>query len=157
MKLELKHLAPYLPYGLKFSTLSDDDNKYYIDKERNTLDFGGLNGVVNICTAQYSRQLYKIVLRPLSDLTKEIEHNGEKFVPSVEFENLYLNDCKWGYNSIGTGIIGKNGFMAHLCFMYNEIIGECPLAIYELLIEWHFDIFGLIEKGLAVDINTLKK
>ena len=23
------------------------------------------------------------------------------------------------------------------------------------LLEWHFDIFGLIEKGLAIDINTL--
>ena len=23
------------------------------------------------------------------------------------------------------------------------------------LIEWHFDVFGLIEKGLAIDINTL--
>ena len=25
----------------------------------------------------------------------------------------------------------------------------------EKLFEWHFDVFGLIEKGLAIDINTL--
>jgi hypothetical protein len=24
------------------------------------------------------------------------------------------------------------------------------------LFEWHFDVFGLISKGLAIDINTLK-
>lgn len=23
------------------------------------------------------------------------------------------------------------------------------------LLEWHFDVFGLIEKGLAIDINTI--
>ena len=30
-----------------------------------------------------------------------------------------------------------------------------PKNDYEKLFEWHFDIFGLIEKGLAIDINTL--
>lgn len=30
-------------------------------------------------------------------------------------------------------------------------------GILERLCEWHFDIFGLIEKGLAVDLNTLHK
>jgi len=28
---------------------------------------------------------------------------------------------------------------------------------FEKLISWHFDVFGLIEKGLAIDINTLKE
>jgi hypothetical protein len=26
---------------------------------------------------------------------------------------------------------------------------------WQLLFKWHFDVFGLIEKGLAIDINTL--
>ena len=27
---------------------------------------------------------------------------------------------------------------------------------FEKLLEWHFDVFGLIDAGLAIDINTLK-
>ena len=32
-----------------------------------------------------------------------------------------------------------------------------PYGVVEKLLEWHFDIFGLLEKGLAVDINTINK
>ena len=28
-------------------------------------------------------------------------------------------------------------------------------AAMEILFEWHFDVFGLIDKGLAIDINSL--
>jgi len=31
------------------------------------------------------------------------------------------------------------------------------IEAYSLLFKWHFDVFGLIKKGLAVDINTLKQ
>ena len=32
-----------------------------------------------------------------------------------------------------------------------------PNGIVLQLFEWHFDVFGLIEKGIAIDINTLNK
>ena len=28
---------------------------------------------------------------------------------------------------------------------------------WQKLFEWHFDVFGLIDAGLAIDINTLEK
>jgi hypothetical protein len=31
-----------------------------------------------------------------------------------------------------------------------------PYSVFKNLFEWHFDVFGLIEQGLAIDINTLK-
>ena len=39
------------------------------------------------------------------------------------------------------------GFPNHLDLKVND---------YNILLENHFDIFGLIEKGLAIDMNTLK-
>ena len=152
MKLEIKHLSAYLPYGLKVKWGADTANLVGLVR-----DAVILNGEFWMSSQKTSIDNIKPILRPLSDLTKEIEVNGEKFVPSKEFEKLYLNDCKWGNNSIGFGIIGKSGFMTNLCFMNNEIIGECPLAIYELLIKWHFDIFGLLDANLAIDINSLNK
>ncbi len=32
---------------------------------------------------------------------------------------------------------------------------NCPYEVMEKLLSWHFDVFSLIEKGLAIDINTL--
>lgn len=149
-KLELKHLAPYLPYGLKviyrdlFSNrkrkalltgLSKEEiETTYLRKIKgcsgDIISFKGNNNLQDL--------ELKLILRPLSDLTKEIEHNGEKFVPLdynafktdrnhlIDFQNKYAH-----YKSVKYGII-------------------------ERLLEWHFDIFRLIEKGLAVNINTLK-
>lgn len=41
---------------------------------------------------------------------------------------------------------------------YNIIhdINYLPFAVVKLMIEYHFDVFGLIERGLAVDINTIE-
>lgn len=67
MKLELKHLAAYLPYELKM---------YY-----ETL-LGVKRHWILRCGTISEAIVYqnKPILRPLSDLTKEIEVNGEKFV-----------------------------------------------------------------------------
>ena len=36
-----------------------------------------------------------------------------------------------------------------------ELGAECPYDVWQVLFANHFDVFGLIEKGLAIDINTL--
>lgn len=146
-KLTIKELAPYLPYGLFVQ--SNRGGIYLMDIYSNMSGSGVEKREVSIVL----NEEMKPILRPLSDLTKEIEHNGEKLVPSNEFENLYLNEVKWGDNSIGTGILGENGDMIDLCFINNGIVGECPLAIYELLIEWKFDVFGLLDKNSAVPVT----
>ena len=120
MKLELKHLAPYLPYGLK----------YVYDNEILTLD--GLdvnNDVFNCDIGETPIETIKPILRPLSDfdkvngfsLTDMITHGyHHEFWQEGNFEVKYL---------------------MHLDF--------------EKLISWHFDVFGLIPEGLAIDINTI--
>ena len=118
MKLEIKHLAAYLPYGLNIK------NKFGVY----------ILSADNIGAVLMSDKLtYFPLLRNLSDLTKPIEVNGEKFVP--------YKKLGWGN---GTRVIPLilDGF-TH----YKEI---------QLLLSWHFDVFGLIEKGLAIDINTLE-
>ena len=124
-KLELKHLAPYLPYGLKILYQGD-----VCELEGLSIDLS-----ISVLTDEgdeYSTIKYiKPILKPLSDLTKEIEHNGEKFVPTKvlsvwDLEGITINDIK-----------------------------HIPVNLYELLLEWHFDVFGLIEKGLAINKNEI--
>jgi hypothetical protein len=158
MELEVKHLAPYLPYGLKLQYVVREKvektgiMKTIIHNEDEThptkvsIDWNDSEHI----------WMFKPILRPLSDLDKELFINGWfGFVPAKRLANEYLITSYWGTNEIGTGILDKDGKMVNLCFIANEILGECPFMIYQSLCEWHFDIFNLIGQGLAVDINTL--
>lgn len=137
MQLELSHLACYLPYGLKMKV---NDVQFYGYKVMTLCDKCGLSNI-GISTVIDELQDFTPILHPLSDLTKEIEHNGEKFVP---IERLIEDFDKHG----------ENGFD----FSYlNTSPLNYPYYIVQKLFEWHFDVFGLIESGLAVDINTLTK
>jgi hypothetical protein len=125
MKLEIKHLAPYLPYSLK--------GNYEVSEVVPSAKYELRNKELRNDNIDFFLSYAKPILRPISDLTKEIEVNGEKFVPidwikkNYIRETMGLNIATWSYRTV------------------------------EKLAEWHFDIFGLIENGLAVDINTLKK
>lgn len=159
MGLEVKHLAPYLPYGLKLQyVVREKVEKTGIMKSISHNEDETHPTRISI-SSMYNEEhiwMYKPILRPLSDLNKELFMNGWfGFVPAKRLANEYLNTSYWGTNEIGTGILSENGSMTNLCFIANEILGECPFMIYQNLCEWHFDIFNLIGQGLAVDINTL--
>ncbi len=129
MKLELKHLAPYLPYELKF---------------KSSIGIRTLNlETINYWDTGYYLKL-KPILRPLSDLDKEIDHNEEKFIPYDALKTI-VSDEQW----------------VKICETINEPIYtkvfDMPYWWVNKIYSWHFDVFGLIEEGLAIDINTLKK
>mgnify|MGYP003609910729 CR=1 FL=1 len=133
MKLEIKHLAGYLPYGL---ICKSNRGKYYIMDIYSNMRGSGIEK--REISAVLNEEM-KPILRPLSDLTKEIEHNGEKFV----FSDIYFSNSK----------IEKLQDKS-LCLFENPL-NEIDYNSVQTLIKYHFDIFGLIEKGLAIDINTL--
>lgn len=150
MKLELKHLAGYLPYGLKFISRNDFGSQWLligikIDEKfplEPTLlsERKDYKNTINI----WSRNA-KPILHSLSDLTKEIEVNGEKFVPA----DIINNDFFWDYVSNNMRALVKDE-----CYI---LVGYLPALVVDKLLEWHFDIYGLIDEGLAIDINTLNK
>lgn len=136
MKLELKHILPYLGSELevfdalnqKVKIIGFKDQTYFIEN-------GSRYAYADI-------QDCKPILRPLSDLTKEIDVNGEKFVPIEKVQD-------WN-----TSIDFAKEFKALL--EDERWLSTTSYLLVELLFEWHFDVFGLIEKGLAIDINTLE-
>ena len=136
-KLELKHLAPYLPYGL---------NMYYAGKKGSSIIDGNIEPYTSemrpvsmMPMLRNEKGLYKPILRPLSDLTKEITTHKI----CGEFIEQWCED--WIEHFVD--FTGK----------HNEAnIKACPYDLMEILLENHYDVFGLIEKGLAIDINTIK-
>jgi hypothetical protein len=138
MELELKHLAPYLPYGLKMINTKPGRQAYNIIT-KTTLKKIEIMDFENCYFLWFLNR--KPILRPLSDLTKEIEINGEKFVPINQF---YREE--------------RNLLEKELSVTNGNLI--CEFLSYKIMIklfEWHFDVFGLIPTGLAIDINTIPK
>lgn len=139
-KLTLKELVGYLPWDLKvlsgFGEYSEIDSLYFSKDEHKR---PSLNLMVSRFPKGFRGENFidiKPILRPLSDLTKEITHNGETFVP-VEKLGINLFDKETKY------------------FILDGYFNAIPYWVIQKLYEWHFDIHGLIEKGKAIDINTL--
>jgi hypothetical protein len=118
MKLELKHLAPYLPYDVNIKIINTNRN-YKVNT---------IKKLSNQLFSDYflkSATIFKPILRPLSDLINSNvkDEHGEPI--DYEYKSLSLIQLNAYYK-------------------------------IELLFKNHFDVFGLIEKGLAIDVNTLE-
>lgn len=135
MKLELKHLVSYLPYDLKGIFLNS-----IITLSVNYFSKGTERGYD--ISAFLSNNI-KPILFPLSSLTKEITINGETFVP-IDFINKNIRkivDIYLVVGEINIDIETDN---------YSQIINLIDgYEIMQKLIEWKFDVFRLIELGLA--------
>ena len=149
--LELKHILPYFPYGLKVTFEGDDC----------THEVVGLSiaskGVELISPfGDYGRadiEDCRLILRPLSDIHKEIVHNGKKFIPIRELESIRksLDIYKPLNLDYPIEIILETENYSQDIDLYDGYL------VVQKLIEWNFDINSLIEKELAIDINDLNK
>lgn len=175
MKLEVKHLVPYLPYELKFGI----GNQKYYEFVLSGIDFYTRtdiqirtrgNRIYNISDIKF-----KPLLRPLSDLTNEIEIDGEKFIPMMKLIKIAIDEYDRGdgyFNSSMVVDIEYTTNHARACFINNTacaltfdreqikfifvspqgLMFSCGYVLMQMLFEWHFDVFGLIDQGLALPL-----
>lgn len=147
MTLELKHLAPYLPYELNCQTV--DKGEVVISK-LNAAYSDNSYSFMNIVESEKGFEDIKPILRPLSDLTKD-----DKFSELIN-EELICGAWKFVHDDWTTSIQTSNN-QHTLLIIQNEVAPECTVLFFNYMIENHYDVFGLIEQGLAIDINTLEK
>jgi len=134
-KIELSELKYYLGTGLTFqvSERIDFPNNSFLPVKRDILfSLGNLSDIKDLGKIH----LIKPIVYPLSMLTEEIEVDGEKFTPSYKLDQDYCFDCS---------LITED----------MRWINSSPFAMVQLMIEWHFDVFGWINKGLAIDKSKL--
>ena len=173
MKLELKHLASYLPYELK-GFCTDDLQGVEI--------MNGLQKISDSCIEVISDKepmdlvYFKPILFPLSSLTKEITINGESFVPVKNLFELHhcgmrleerlkcfsFNKNKIEYDDFNCAITdgvymfgysNYGGFQAIDTDEYKNYTVINQLELLMKLFEWKFDVFELIEAGLAEPVT----
>lgn len=174
MKLSITHLAPYLPYGLKgIAYVSKDIALDYVD-------IIGCNRSELYC--EYTSEMYKNMsgarklfdlyevkplLIPISSLYTEMEDGT---VPIVELARIAV-DYEWGLGKhYCDGLYIDAAESIYDIFYYNEshkvfelaniygIGGVAPnqLDLFTYLFSHHFDVFSLIDKGLAIDKTKIK-
>lgn len=184
MKIELRHLAPYLPYGLKVYTNGYSDTKIITLNGYDTYENPHR---INISSVEkYGGQdldEVKPILRPMSDLIKEIEG----VIPLEEIAKIEAPNIVGAVEKLRkvTAFTRGMSFSSHqigVYYKYENVQVEITLfkdavfhkkvvdgndswifgyfhnypAILELLYSYHFDVFGLIDAGLAIDINTIQ-
>jgi hypothetical protein len=101
--------------------------KVKVSKMHNLNARNGIGGIEHMLSTKNSQ--YKLHLRPLSDLTKDKKFNDLYFYFYDKDEGIMVKRKNENYTRL------------------NEL---------SYLFENHYDVFGLIDNGLAIDINTLK-
>ena len=166
MKWELKDLSYYLAYGIEFTSmvkLGDTVQKFKLSAH-------------HLIGSDWFKN--KLILRPYSDLIKEIEIKGEKFIPIVElaklsgdkikavvdltyrkFETENHEQYKIEYIDDSKNMTEFN-FNPHLDRFWKAINHDYiafvnQKQLFEKLHEWGFDTGNYISSGLAVDSNSL--
>ena len=153
MKLTIKELSPYLPFALKGQVYVETGMQAPTHRWED-IDVGVITLSNMLCESRYLD--FKPYLLPLSKLTEEIEHNGERFVP---FQKM-MDDFN-GRTIIEELRITQTNEDFILYDLQEHDCGEMQIAMsyqfYQKLFEWHFDVFNLIDQGLAIDKSTINQ
>ena len=141
-ELTIEHLAAYLPYGVQVKFKDPQRNmRFKRDGVFEDLRLIGINEDYAIgswpdfTTHEDARWEVKPLLRPLSQLTETIEHNGEMVVMSQRIDDMGYRFHPLTYDGIG--------------------VFALPYWVVCELHHFHFDTFGLIESGLAEPIPSI--
>ena len=179
VKLGLEDIASYLPYKLMVQTPiglmrmdSLEIDRYTVWCKRRGLK-DKINGPIldkeSCCGRGFRLSEIKPILRPMDDL---LNHNGRTPLIIRDILNIMDFDNYGGYytsyvienDSIkvyiwGQWVVTLNTNLAIMSFKYKvstSISFDMSLRIVKILDKHHFDYRGLIEKGLAIDRNTLQ-
>ena len=146
MKLELKHLAPYLPYNLKLIFESKGGRVVEVTGLRTAFNILKDKRLIffNTTTDTLSINYFKPILKSISDLenlvTKEFKiydkNDGSNY--SKEIIDLFC------YENINHLNISECDFQ------------KLPYECIEFMFRNHYDLFGLISQGLALSIHDVE-
>lgn len=185
MKLELKHIVGYLPYQLKGQYINEDGDVEMIHvlgfhdngilsyennsrPSRRWIDW-------SVCRTLQKRSSYffienfKPILRPMGDIVNPCLKDGK--IPVEEIAKIHIgydeaiedSDFKAEYSFsrqmridiTWLNPISKERLYSDDLFIQTDRTHLNRYWVNEWLYQHHFDTHGLIEQGLAIDINTL--
>lgn len=171
MELELKHLAPYLPYGLKVQHESiDEDVTEICNIESISLDCITFDNGCDFYfdDSEYDNPIIKPLLLPMSSVYTEMEDGTVPIVELAKIEhpcsiyhilrNKVVEVAGDNQNSMSFKYDLDDNYFINSNFdcddEYYPIMYQLDLFTY--LFSHHFDVFSLIPQNLALDKTKIK-
>jgi len=164
-KLTLEHIAPFLPYGLNATT---KECGYKLPENGIITSWQGHGNideqiVISTGDGYYLSSVEKTVpiLRSMN-LAQPITVDGKEIVPIVELAKMHFPNYQWEITNRKYVVCGESAFeFSENGFYYwdkDGQVGHIPnqIVLFKWLYAHKFDVDGLIEKGLAIDVNTLE-
>lgn len=137
MKLELKHLAAYLPYAIQIRYKEVYGGYFYEE----------LFHLETKILPQSMRVLIVNKMLPVCNVTPLLKHPKNITEDEISIIVGHGKDLKL-LNDNDTHMLG------YFIRAWDSYL-KAPLFAIEKLTEMQYDVFGLIDAGLAIDINTL--
>jgi hypothetical protein len=111
-------------------------------------------------SATYTPALGKPVLRPMSDLYREITerdyNNGKPFVPIFELAKIkYPEFTRFSAIGLGANEVFVSSSDSPITGWYEYDNENLSIGEFDLLHRLHFDYRGLIDDGLAINVHDL--
>ena len=137
MKLELKHIAPYLPYDLKIEYIM------YGLKKISEISLLSPFGLALYNNHWRAFEMVKPILKDIDDFDpSEKRSEVEEFVGIGNWCEAYDE-----YMDIFEDNIGSS----------EALVLQAPQPIFNYFLSQHYDVFGLISKGLAISESEVIK
>jgi hypothetical protein len=166
--IKKEELCCYLPYNTRIWCVDIPD---FADSEWTLCGYNPFLGQADIDDGFWvDIEKIKLILRPLSDLTNPITvqgyNNGNEFIPIAELLKIKHKDTnflrerhkKIDFKDCYNYVSAWYSTLATLeIIVYKHEINKTPYWIIEKFNQWHIDWSGLIDRGDAIDINTLEK
>ncbi len=143
MKLELKHLAPYLPCGLEGVASFLEDTIFIVDtlNARRLRVIGNTKFGNNVPLGCFINE-FKPILRPLSEFGDSDDvRKVHEFLGLGNWCEMYDEYFRVWFNDVANT---------------DKLVLQAPQEIFNYFLANHYDVFSLIPKKLAIDINTIK-
>lgn len=178
-KLELKHVLPHLPFGLRFH-LPLDSERYesIMENEPFRLALPFMDEIEKTKHFAKYQKMYLCQENPQIMWDDNRLFLGQmKSNLGFEEDDVYLDEVKpilrplseFEYDHIIQ--LKEHLGLGKWCDNYDhyfdawfddaenvqELALQCPYVIMQFFLESHFDIFNLIPQGLAIDINDVKE
>lgn len=157
-----KNIKDYLPFylGCEVMHRNEKGRLEAVSKRMNVWDgfisFGDFG-------SWYAVNEIKPILRPLSDMTDEEAKACYKINPYSKAEwliqSVIVKENIKGYqpNIVQINWAGKEGSTGYASGTDYIYFNKLSAEQFSFLLSKHFDLFGLIEAGLAIDTTTLAK
>lgn len=143
IKLTIEHLAPYLPYKLKWIFQGDDTIHEVVglDMTVEGLHLFSPDGSFGRCSFDQGKPLLR---RPENVSKEELIESGLDclMVTGIGKYNITREYSDDDINRYDIHHFGEDT--------------DIPYDVIKILFSLHVDVFGLIESGLAIDVNTIE-